>query len=134
MSTSDATTGTMLLRQAVANRNRKMHLAKWARDLDVGVGTLEDFAERSGPLPDGTKDALAKMLFGDHVSYDAERNLLRRAKTEPLSLGAAPAWSFGDNPYPPRHTPRPSPIENAPRTSKASPPARRTADPGWALD
>jgi hypothetical protein len=131
---ADATTGTMLLRQTLRNRNRKMHLAKWARDLNVGTGTLEAFAEQGCPLSDAAKDALTKMLFGDSASFDPVTDRLVRAKPETRSLGVAPSWSLDDDAdaYPPRTTPHQRPGAPGPRLLKPSaPPSRPAPRPGW---
>jgi hypothetical protein len=134
MSASDTTTGTEVLRQAMAGRNKKLNLANWARDLGIANETLHSFIAGSDNLSAEVKTELARRLFGDSASFNAETDRLVRAKTEAVSIGPGPVWSLGDNPYPPRHVPRPSPTEGAPKPRKASAPAVKAVQPGWAAD
>ena len=83
MQTTETKTGIDVLREALRVRFKRgpIVVGIFARELGIGVGTLEDFANnRAATLPAQTLDAAAKFVFGDNVSFDAERNLLRRTK------------------------------------------------------
>ena len=77
-------TGTDVVRECLRvrfNTGGPAVVGIFARELSIGVGTLEDFANiRAATLPAATLDAAAKLALGDNVSFDPERNLLKRAK------------------------------------------------------
>jgi hypothetical protein len=83
-------TGTGVLREAVRIRIKKGHAGLLARDFSIGTATLEAFATGGAKLPDAIMDAAAKYFFGSNCSFDAERNLLKRAKPVSTSIGIAP--------------------------------------------
>jgi hypothetical protein len=74
------TTGTDVLRAALTARYKKVHVGNFARDLGVGTGALETFCFGNGKLPATVLDALAKVMLGDNVSFDVERDLLVRTQ------------------------------------------------------
>src|SRR5512133_55816 len=79
-------TGEEVLREALRVRFKRgpVVVGIFARELGVGVGALEDFANgKVATLSAQTLDAVAKFIFGDNAGYDAERNLLTRVKQIP---------------------------------------------------
>ena len=84
------TTGTDVLREALRVRIRKGSAALLARDLGAGTATLDEFAHGRGTLPLAIMNTLAKNLFGDSCSFDAQRDLLTRTKQVATPIGTAP--------------------------------------------
>ena len=79
-------------------RARRGHLGWLAKELNVGLSALEEFGTGKGNLPPDALSAIARVLLGDNVVYDAARDKLRRAGPEPRSLGitCAAAGSAAD--------------------------------------
>ena len=85
------TTGTDVLRAALlARAHRGGYLAILARELNVGIGALDEFAHGKGKLPDAILNGLAQDIFGSNCSFDSERNLLVQAKQVPLPSAVRP--------------------------------------------
>lgn len=59
-------------------RLKKGHAGPIARDHNIGIAAIEEFVYGKGKLTDATMTAMAKEIFGDNCSFDAERNLLVR--------------------------------------------------------
>jgi hypothetical protein len=62
---TETVTGVDVLRQAL--RNRAKHLGTLARELGIGIMTLEDFAHGRGQLDAERLQALMVDLFGGHA-------------------------------------------------------------------
>jgi hypothetical protein len=88
---TEITTGTDLVREALRGRNRKLNLAGLARSLGLPADRLENFAEGKVTLPAETMQAIVKALWGEHTEFDAEADALRPSnRTPPTPLGVHP--------------------------------------------
>jgi hypothetical protein len=116
-------TGTDVLREALRIRTKKGHTGSLARDLNIGIAALDEFAHGKGKLPDAIMSALAQHIFGSNVTFDAEQNLLKRAK--PASIPAAVP--------PPRFVPTPKVYPTvAPMIPSKPAPVQPKGRAGWA--
>jgi hypothetical protein len=85
-------TGTDKLREAARAKFMKgPKAALLARDLQIGVSALDEFAHGQGTLPPKIMTALARDFFGDNCSFDPERDLLVRTPAPSVSMGNRPA-------------------------------------------
>ena len=119
-----APTGIDVLRGALLARAPKgAFLPIMARELNVGLAALQEWMHGKGRLSPETLNAMARYVFGDNAGFDAERNVLVRAKPVTTPLG---------NPPPPYKAPaKIYPLHPPARDASCKPPpkARRA---GWA--
>ena len=101
--------GLAALREVVRVRARRGHLGWLAKELNVGLSALEEFGTGKGNLPPDALSAIARVLLGDNVVYDAARDKLRRAGPEPRSLGITPPSHVPPPDQPPMHVGAPPP-------------------------
>jgi hypothetical protein len=121
------TSGTDVIRQAVAARMKKLNTANWAREMKVASSTLDDFAAGKAQLPPDILNSLAKYIFGAAVSFDAQADLLRRAAPQVSPLGC----------HPPRYVPPPNfklptSATYSPAKQAQSKPLPKAKPAGWA--
>jgi hypothetical protein len=123
-------TGLDILRDALRARAHKSHLGSLARDLNITVEALDDFARSGTSLSPETMTRLAQDLFGSSsVSFDPQRNLLVRTTPPARPLGVIPPSINQMKLQLPKFTGGPAPPR--PR-SAALPGAKQSRRPGWA--
>jgi hypothetical protein len=121
-----AVTGTDVLRGALYARLHKGALPLLARDLNVGIARLEDFARGQGKLPPEILASLAKEFFNADYNSAADR-LQSVTKQPPQLMGIAPE-PFDPKAHPPAgrnfggHSPY-SPVKSVP--------TQKQKRPGW---
>ena len=129
---AEAVTGLTVLRDALRARQRKSHLGTLARDLNIGVEVLENFARSGTGLSPDVMTRLAQDLFGSSsVKFDATRNLLVRTTPEARPLGITPPSVNEMDLKLPTFTGGPAPVR--PR-KEALPGAQPRRSPGWATE
>jgi hypothetical protein len=123
-------TGLDILRDALRARAHKSHLGSLARDLNITVEALDDFARSGTSLSPETMTRLAQDLFGSSsVSFDPQRNLLVCTTPPARPLGVIPPSINQMKLQLPKFTGGPAP----PRPRSAAPPgAKQSRRPGWA--
>lgn len=84
-----ATTGTDVLRARLFSHIRKVHPAALARDLCIGVGALDTFANGTGTLAPEVLDGLAKYFYDATFVPDLDR-LRPLQRREVISMGITP--------------------------------------------
>jgi hypothetical protein len=84
------TTGTDVLRSAVAARNKSTNLSWVAKEIGVANEALGDFAAGTKNLPAEKLKALCEIIFNGHAIFDEAANLLRpKLQQEPTTLCTA---------------------------------------------
>ena len=128
---TETVTSTDVLRQALRARAMHGHLGVLARDLGIGVMTLEDFAHGRGQLDGARLQALATDLFCGHVMYDPAVDRLRSvSKSKPKPLGIIPPSVSEMGLTLPTFAGGPPP----PQTGYGGGAKPKTTRPGWAKE
>jgi len=117
-------TGVDVLKAAVLARAHKGALGLMARDLNVGLGALQEWAHGGkAQLSPETLNAIARDIFGDNVSYDVETGLLKRTKQVPLPAPVRPPLFVP--------TPKVYPLVSPLISSNPQPQPQPKGRPGW---
>ena len=82
--------GLAVIRAALLVRAKKGHLANLARDLSVGLATLEEFAHGRARLTNDILNALAAGYRRCEYQLRRDPRQVRRSSPEPTSMGIAP--------------------------------------------
>jgi hypothetical protein len=91
---SEIVTGTTLVRQALRNRNRKLNMAGFAKDLGMTSDRLDAFEQGRVALDPETIQALVvKVLFNGHVEFDSGHDALT---LQIITGGLNRHWSAAD--------------------------------------
>jgi hypothetical protein len=122
------TTGIDVIKQALRQRAHHGYIGILARELGLGIVTLQDFAYGSARLAPAALAALTAALFDGRVEYDADIDRLRQSnKQEPKPLGIRPLTISEMNLNLPKFAGGPPPLYPASARPKAKAPR-----PGWA--
>jgi hypothetical protein len=130
--TEEIKTGADVLRRAVRARRHKAHLGLLARDLNVPIGDLEDFADAKRELAMPILQKLAKELHDAEI--DPESGLLRQLNRREPRLAGIPPPPYRHSPhqYPPPY--KPSSRFSGFTGGPPSTPGRLAKGPGWLGD